>query len=287
MTPPVQTRSRAWWWEAVCFSVFTLLVAWQIFLPPVTGLANNSDFSYVFGQFSICPVDHESQDNIYLVTDYLVDPACTFDAGLISTEMPLVFAAERLSAIFTGAKNFDLRALAAVHLTLLLLAFGILLILTHRAVLAVRYGVPILFIAIFTDVAYTCYLNSVYLDAPAFLLLLVLTAIAIAACIDHQPRLVLRCIPDLWRGSGLLEIPTRDTWPGLRRDCRGSGFASCQTHRSDRVGVDRRAADWLHGDHGRHHSAALPDIRSVRCNLRPAGPAQRCAMGCDQRGRTG
>ena len=30
--------------------VFAILVAYQIFLPPVTGLANNSDFVYVLGK---------------------------------------------------------------------------------------------------------------------------------------------------------------------------------------------------------------------------------------------
>ena len=182
---------RKWGWELFCFLVFVLLVSYQIFLPPVTGLANNSDFSYVLGKLSICPADREKQDNIYLVTDYFYDLVqCTYDIGLVSTEIPLTIAAAHLSAAFTGAKNFDLRALAAVHLSFLLVAFGVLLSMTCRAGRAIRYGLPILFIAIFTDVAYTCYLNSVYLDAPAFVLLLATTALAAAACLDHGSRWV-------------------------------------------------------------------------------------------------
>ena len=178
-------------WELICLLLFFILAGYQVFVPPVTGLANNSDFVYVLGKLSICPVDREKQDNIYLVTDYFVDPVqCTWDTGLVSTEVPLAMAARYLSAPFTGEKNFDLRALAALHLAVLLLAFGVLLSITSRAGPAVRYGIPIVFILIFSDVAYTCYLNSVYLDAPAFVFLVATTAMAAAAFLDHRSRWV-------------------------------------------------------------------------------------------------
>src|SRR5580692_568411 len=119
----MQMSWRKWGWELFCFLIFFILVAYQVFLPPVTGLANNSDFVYVLGKLSMCPVDREKQDNIYLVTDYFVDPVqCTYDIGLVSIEVPLTNAATYLSAPFTGFKHFDLRALAALHLGFLLLA---------------------------------------------------------------------------------------------------------------------------------------------------------------------
>jgi hypothetical protein len=174
-------------WEVICFFLFFGLVADQIFVPPVTGLANNSDFVYVLGKLSICPADREKQDNIYLVTDYFVDPVqCTWDIGLISSEIPLVMAARFLSAPFTGFQKFDLRALGALHLTILLLAFGILLSVSRKGSAPVRYGVPILFLLIFSDVAYTGYLNSVYLDAPSLVWLVATSAIAVAACLEHR-----------------------------------------------------------------------------------------------------
>jgi hypothetical protein len=183
------TSWRGWGWEVFCFLVFFALVAYQVFVPPVTGLANNSDFSYVLGNFSICGVDREKQDNIFLVTDYFVNEAqCTYDIGLVSTELPLTLLATYLSEPFTGENKFDLRALAAIHLLFLLLAFGVLLSITTRAGPAIRYGIPILAILIFTDVAYTCYLNSVYLDAPAMILLLATTAFAAAACLNPTSR---------------------------------------------------------------------------------------------------
>jgi hypothetical protein len=178
-----------WRWELPCFLLLLILVGYQVFLPPVTGLANNSDFAYVIGKLSICPSDQEKQNNIYLVTDYFADPvSCTFDFGLVSVEVPMTIAATRLSALFTGDKKFDLRALAALHMTILLAAFAILLSLTSRAGPFVRFGLPLLFILIFSDVAYTAYLNSIYLDAPAYLFLLLATVVAAACCLDHSRR---------------------------------------------------------------------------------------------------
>lgn len=103
-------------------------------------------------------------------------------------EVPLAMAATWLSQPFTGEKDFDLRALAALHLVFYLLAFGVLLSITCRAGPAVRYGVPILAILIFSDVAYVCYLNSVYLDAPSLVFLLATTAFAAAACLHTSSR---------------------------------------------------------------------------------------------------
>src|ERR1700752_992696 len=103
----MQMLWRKWGWESFCFLLFSVLVGYQVFLPPVTGLANNSDFSYVLAKLSICPADREKQNNIYLVTDYFIDPAlCTYDIGLVSIEVPLARIATRISAPFTGKKNF-------------------------------------------------------------------------------------------------------------------------------------------------------------------------------------
>src|ERR1051325_4393598 len=105
----MRTALRKWWWEFLCFTLLLILVAYQIFLPPVTGLANNSDFVYVLGKLSICPADREKQDKIYLVTDYFVDAlSCTWESGLTTIETPIAKIAKRLSRPFTGRSNFDL-----------------------------------------------------------------------------------------------------------------------------------------------------------------------------------
>jgi hypothetical protein len=181
---------RKWGWEVLALALLVCLIGYQLFLPPVTGLANNFDFSKVLGKLSLCGVDHEDKNNQYLITDYYVDKTCDLDLGLISVEEPLVTAALRLSEPHTGPGKLDLRFLGAIHLAILALGFLLILGLTRRGPPAIRYGIPALFILIFSDVAYTGYLNSVYMDAPAMVFLIAATAIAAVACFHHQPRVV-------------------------------------------------------------------------------------------------
>lgn len=171
--------------------MFLCLVGYQIFLPPVTGLANNSDFMKALGGLALCAADHETQNNQFLVTDFLHGPDCYWPMGIISTEVPLAWLARHLSTPLNGSRHFDLRYLGGVHFAVLLLGFGIVLALTRRAVPLVRFGIPPLFILIFSDIAYTGYLNSAYMDAPAMVLLIATTAIAIAACVQPERRLVI------------------------------------------------------------------------------------------------
>src|SRR5262249_42183058 len=49
---------------------------------------------------------------------------------------------------------------------------------------------PAFFILIFSDIAYTCYLNSAYLDALSMVLLAPAVGVAIAACFRHESWLV-------------------------------------------------------------------------------------------------
>jgi len=169
--------------------MFLALVGYQLFIPPVTGLANNTDFMKVLGPWSICS-DHQVQNNRSLVTHYAVDPKCNYDQEITTLQRPLVGVALGVSSLFTGSANFDLRFLAAIHLAILLLGFAILVWLVHGAPPPIRYGIPALFILIFSDVAYTCYLNSAYMDAPAFALLIVAAGVAVMACFNHRTWLV-------------------------------------------------------------------------------------------------
>jgi hypothetical protein len=179
-----------WGWEVLCLAVLVCLVGYQIFLPPVTGLANNFDFSKVLGIFSLCGVDHEAKNNQFLITDYVVEPRCAVDQGLTSIETPFVAAALRLSERYIAPGKMDLRVLGAIHLAILALGFALMLGLTRHGPPVLRFGIPALFILIFSDVAYTGYLNSVYMDAPAMVLLVAATAIAAIACYTHHSRII-------------------------------------------------------------------------------------------------
>ncbi len=220
-------------WELVCFAAFLALVGYQMFLRPVTGLANNSDFMKVLGPWSTCTWDHEAQNNKYLVTDYHVGPDCYYNLGLTSTERLLAGVAIKISRPFSRTEHFDLRVLGASHLVILLIAFAILLRLTRRGPPLVRYGVPALFILIFSDVAYVCYLNSAYMDAASFVLLIGAAAVAAAACFNCQSWLV--TVAYLTFGVALVFSKSQHAVLGIFFAAPALVFASRKASRSLRI----------------------------------------------------
>jgi len=165
----------------LCLTVFLSLLAWQLFLPPVTGLSDNNDFSKVLGPAHICIASRDNL-NSYFVTGYAAGPQCQWSGGFTSSEILFVDLARYLSRPFTGRYYFDLRASAAVHVAVLAGAMALFLRITRRQRPLVRFLLPPLAILMFTDVAYAAYLNSAYMDNASWVLLLLLAAIAAAAC---------------------------------------------------------------------------------------------------------
>ena len=172
-------------WEILCLTVFLGLISWQLFVRPITGLSDNNDFSKVFGPARICKAAPENL-NTYFVTGYAAGPACAFPSGFTSSEILFVDLARYLGRPFTGRYYFDLRASAALHLLVLGGAMGLFLAYTRRLGVLARVLLPLLAIVIFSDVAYAAYLNSAYMDNASWVLFLLLTSIALWACV--RPR---------------------------------------------------------------------------------------------------
>ena len=178
---------KSWAWECLCLAVFLVLTGWQAFIPPITGLSDNNDFSKVFGPAHICKAGPDNV-NAYLVTTYAAGPKCAWASGFRSSEILLVKLARYLSRPFTGRYRFDLRASAALHLLVLTVALALLLNITRHCPPGVRFVLPGLAIAMFTDVAYVAYLNSAYMDNASWVLFLLLASIAARACISTAGR---------------------------------------------------------------------------------------------------
>jgi hypothetical protein len=124
------------------------------------------------------------------VTHYEVDPKCDYNLEITTLQRPMVGMALWLSGLFGAPNTFDLRWLAALQFGILVLGFAVILGLTQRGPPGIRYGVPALFVLIFSDVAYTCYLNSAYMDAPAYTMLILASGIAAVACFRHESWVV-------------------------------------------------------------------------------------------------
>src|SRR5271155_3639173 len=96
------------------------ILFWQLFVPPVVGLANNGDFHKVIGGFSLAaPIEDEYK---FAPTVYTFDPSHYFVTVFYSTEGLLVAAASGLNTLASKTGTFDLRWIGLVHGALYLAA---------------------------------------------------------------------------------------------------------------------------------------------------------------------
>jgi len=164
----------------LCCLVYFGLAANQLFLTPITGLADNRDFAKVLGPSDICDpsLEHDAFDYVY--AKYRIGPDCSWDSGLTSSESLFVGAIKRC-AEWSGHRAFRITGAGKIHLSVLLLTLGVLLWALHATAPVYRFGLPPLVMLIFSDVAYLAYLNSFYMDAGSLVLLLLTVSLAIAA----------------------------------------------------------------------------------------------------------
>ncbi len=156
-------------WAPVYLAVFAAVLAIQIFLPPVVGMADNGDSSRLIGDQGLTP-NYPPADRFfaYFAPDYLASPAHNPGGGPFYTGQLAVRASEVIGR-FKPAGHFDIRWLGFVHLALYLICFGLLLHALRKAPRLVRYVAPALAVYIFGDVFYAAYLNSFYTDTMGFL----------------------------------------------------------------------------------------------------------------------
>jgi hypothetical protein len=146
----------------------------QFLLPGFIGIANNGDFGKVYGWLCLAPRGAET-NFIHFQPDYLWSARNYWNSPYHSSESALAWLATRLAGATHEGAAFDIRWLGALHAALWLAAFGVLLAglrgMGRRAL-----GYAVVPLVVFTDVCYTAYLNSFYMDAVALGALLLMTA---------------------------------------------------------------------------------------------------------------
>lgn len=146
-------------------AIAALLLAWQLFLPPVVGLANNGDFGKVASLYSLVP-ERTGDEFIYIVTKWRVDPARFWDSEFRTTE--------HLHGAITRLLGGDIRWQGLTHGAAAIAAIALLAAsIGWRALIAI----PLLL-----DLAYSAYFNSMYMDASS----LVWLALSLAAMIGGR-----------------------------------------------------------------------------------------------------
>ena len=159
-------------------------VAFQLFIPPSIGLADNGDFPRVAGRLSLCPEAGWDRDRYhYFVARYRENPACYWDSGIPSSEM--LFA--RLARALDRGPVFDIRTLGALQS------------IVYVAIMAFLPAAAFIF---FTDVGYVSFFNSFYMDSAALVFCLATIASALR----------LRAIPFIVSALLLVTSKSQHAW---------------------------------------------------------------------------
>jgi hypothetical protein len=172
---------RKYFLDLALLSLCAGILSFQLFIPPLSGLANNGDFARIIGSFSMGPRAHGWSYNFdHFVSEYKEAPQFSWRSGVWSTELPLAWIATRISL-----PAWDIRWIGLVHSCLFLLALAAFLRLITGAAAWKRALLGVLIILVSCDLAYVAYFNSFYQDTAA-LLGLWLTVVA-ALWMERRP----------------------------------------------------------------------------------------------------
>lgn len=157
-------RSKYIW-----LTIFLIPVAWQLWVPPYAGLADNGDFAKVAGRFALTPVDSGGQQTFHFFERlWQRDPKALWESPYWGVEVWVTQAALRVAGWTSGAKTFDVRWLGLLHT-------GIFACCAWLLIGKSRFQ-NLFAILAFTDAAYVTYFQSFYFDTASLLFLLLLFA---------------------------------------------------------------------------------------------------------------
>jgi 4-amino-4-deoxy-L-arabinose transferase-like glycosyltransferase len=171
--------------EAAVLLAAAGILCYQLFVPPVVGLADNGDFPRVMWPVGIFHKT-EADAHYFRFLTLRYETGAPRRNGHFNSEIPIAAVARIPAAAALPHGVFDIRYLGALHALLLLGALALLLAGSRQWSAAARTIFAASLVFLFTDVGYAALLNSFYTSA-ATLLFLLLTA-GIAACLASGPR---------------------------------------------------------------------------------------------------
>ena len=168
-------------WLAAVLSAAAAILACQLFLPPIVGLADQGDFLRTIGRFGYGPQHKGSLEYAYVEPKYVPDPQYRNpNWEQANSEYLFVGAALLLNKLVSKDGAVDITVAGFVHALAFLAAFARLLWVTRRA--RARPLIWIGALVALTDVGYAAYWNSWYAEPASciFFLLLLAEAVEIA-----------------------------------------------------------------------------------------------------------
>lgn len=166
--------------EISTLAVAAIIISFQLFIPPVIGMADNGDFIRFFTKIGLDHVPTENQEKylLYFNSKYRIVARQGIGRYQSSTELPV--RAARLTGIyFIDNSIFDIRLLGAVYTLLYLFGFYLLLVASRGLTFAVRLWLTILLTLILTDASYIACFNSFYSEPTALVFFLIAAGCAL------------------------------------------------------------------------------------------------------------
>ena len=161
--------------EIAVLALFLLIGIYQLFIPPLIGIADNGDFArlrYPNGLERI-PSEAEDQRFNYVHSRFAVVPEPAVGIYYFHTSSHLFVGAARwLNVLLVSPQQFDLRVLAALYLACFLLGMFLILKSTRRFALHWRCLIAGALLLMFSDTAYMAYFSSFYSEPTALVCLI-------------------------------------------------------------------------------------------------------------------
>jgi len=173
-------RKLAW----IVITVAAAILSYQLFIPPIVGLADQGDLARIIGTFGYAPEDRAATI-AFVAKKYVPDPSARRpEWEQPSSEYLFVACAILLNKLISPDGKLDIVVIGAVHVLAFLAALARLLLVPkqHRASPALW----IIGLVALTDVGYAAYWNSFYAEPASCIFFLLLAAESIAICNSGQ-----------------------------------------------------------------------------------------------------
>jgi hypothetical protein len=166
-----------------------IVLAHQLLVPPIVGLADNGDYFRLFEPFGIVSrLTGEDRFFAFLVRVWDLAPSSSRPSGFVSADLLFALLSLALNPVLAETGHYDVRAIGIVR-ALAYLA-GAILVLTAVAPagrIALVLAATAL-IVVFCDVGYAAYFNSGYTEASSFVFGLMVTAFVMRIVLRDVPR---------------------------------------------------------------------------------------------------
>jgi len=193
-------------WTLPVLALLATLLAGQLLVPPVVGLADTGDFDRLWRWFGISAASDDPAQRYfrYLIREWRIEPATAESSGFVSADLIFVAASVALNRFVSEPGVYDLRTLGAVRAVVLLLAAYLLMRVARYGGTAMQAIAAAALLFVVADVGYIAYFNSGFTEPGSLLFGLLTIALYVRLAVAQGERwanvlaLVASCVLLVW-----------------------------------------------------------------------------------------